>query len=92
MAKKNTVNKKLGDVMSILERMGYNPIESLVCAAQNECLEWPIRMKAMVTIADKSVPTLKAIEHKNDEKQHEDMVRVLEGIMQPLLIEHKQPY
>ena len=90
--KKNTVKARFNDVMSILEQMNYNPIESLVKAAQNEDLDWPVRMKAMCIVADKSVPSLKAVEHKTDESQHADMMSKLDETMAKLEEQHRSEY
>jgi hypothetical protein len=90
--KKNTHHARFNDVMSILEAMNYNPIESLVKAAQNEELDWPVRMKAMCIVADKSVPSLKAIEHKTDESQHYDMMSKLTANMLELEDKYRSEY
>ena len=90
--KKNTHHARFNDVMSILEKMNYNPIECLVKAAQNEELDWSVRMKAMCIVADKSVPSLKAIEHKTDESQHHDMMSKLSDSMSKLEDKHRREY
>lgn len=91
MAKKSAKEQQK-DAESIYRAMGYDPVESLVKVAQNEMLEPKVYASARIAIFKTTVPTLKAIEHKNDDKQHTDMIITLNKVMGPLLIEYQKSY
>ena len=60
--RKGTPNKVTRDVLALLEKKGHNPIEALINIAQDILHSPEIRLKANMFLADKYVPSLKAIE------------------------------
>jgi hypothetical protein len=76
--------KKFYDVHEILERMGYNPVEALVRIAMNDTLDYSLRLKATIVLADKTIPSLKNVEHKRNDDQHAESLNTLKQIFQSI--------
>jgi hypothetical protein len=66
--KKGTPNRKTQDLLAICERLGVNPFESMVQAAQ-EIIEPEARVNAWEKVCQYILPKRKAVEIANEDEE-----------------------
>jgi hypothetical protein len=70
------------DLMEVLERKGFDPIEAMVEMAMDTCTEKAIRQRAIKDILDRVLPPLTKVEYGIDENTLENLVKFKQQMLE----------
>lgn len=84
--------RQLVDVPSLLRARSYCPITHAIDLILDEKTGSKSRIELIKMLADKCAPNLKAIEHKTDDTQHDEMLESLKTVMVGLAAKFTKDY
>lgn len=84
--------RQIIDAAEIMRKHNYCPITHAIKIIMDEKTKSKERTELIKMLADKYAPNLKAIEHRTDDTQHDDMVESLKNIMVGLASKFTKDY